>query len=111
MLHLELAQLPIKNVIAVRSILYLHNILGRPDNELVKRVYSAMQNDPLKGDWIHQVTKDMDEINLNLSDQEIQNYSKVDFKQLVKTKMRNHVFIELQNIKNRPYKSENYCTH
>jgi hypothetical protein len=99
MLYLELAQLPIKNVIAVRRILYLHNILGRPDNELVKRIYYAMKNDPLKGDWINQVTKDMDEINLHLSDQEIQSYSKVDFKQLVKTKMRNHVFSELQNIK------------
>ena len=58
MLYLETSQLPIKSVITSRRILYLHNILKRQDSELLKQVYNAMKESPLKEDWIHMVNKD-----------------------------------------------------
>ena len=85
-LYLELGQIPIKSVIAVRRILYLHNILKRHKSELIRRVYCAMKNNTTKGDWIELVENDMKEINLDLSDEEISQFLKQDFKSLINKK-------------------------
>ena len=99
MLFLETSQLPLKNIMASRRILYLHNILKRNEDELVKRVFYAMKNSPLKGDWSTIVFEDMELISLTLSEEEISQMSKTAFKTIVKTKMRRHVLDELNTIK------------
>ena len=99
MLFLETSQLPIKNIIASRRILYLQNILRRHEDELVRRVYCAMKNSPLKGDWSNTVNQDMETIGVTLSEEEISQMSKSAFKTILKSKMRQHVFDELNNIK------------
>ena len=99
MLFLETSQLPITNIIALRRILYLQNILIRRGDELVKRVYCAMKSSPLKGDWCSIVAQDMYNIGLNFSDEEIGRMSKTAFKTIVKKKMRQHVLDELNTIK------------
>ena len=71
MLYLETAQLPVKNQISVRRLLYLKTILDKHESELIRQVYCAMKEDPVKGDWIHLVKKDMREIYLNMSDEDI----------------------------------------
>ena len=43
--------------------------------------------------------EDMTKINLGLSDEEISQFTKIDFKVIVKTKMRKHVLDELNSIK------------
>ena len=43
-----------------------------------------MKEDPTKDDWIRLVLKDISDINLNLSDEQIGNLSKRDFKNIVK---------------------------
>ena len=83
-------------MIAVRRILYLHNILKRHETELIRRVYCAMKNETSNGDWIELVANDMKEINLDLSDEEISQFSKQDFKSLIKNRMRNIVFSDLE---------------
>ena len=50
MLYLETNVLPIKNVISARRVLYYHTIMKRNKNELIREVYSAMNDDPVKGD-------------------------------------------------------------
>ena len=89
MLYLETAQVPIKSVIVVRRLLYLQTLLHRHKNELTRQIYDAMKEEPLKDDWIHLVTKDMSDINLNLSDDQISKLSKSELKIIVKSKMRN----------------------
>ena len=45
---LYLETLPLKHVITCRRLLYLKTILKREDHELVKRIYRAQQENPLK---------------------------------------------------------------
>ena len=99
MLFLETSELPIENVIEIRRILYLQNILKRNEDELVRRVFCAMNNSPLKGDWSIQVYEDMRRIDICLNDEEISQMTKTDFKNIVKTKMRRHVLDDLNTIK------------
>ena len=80
-------------------ILYLHNILRRQDSELVKNIYIAMKESPLKDDWIHLVNKDKLDIDLNLSVKAISKLSKYQFKRIVKLKIRKFILNQLINIK------------
>ena len=61
-LYLETSTLSIKHVISVRRMLYLKTILSRHDDEVVKRVYNAIKERPLKGDWYFRVASDFEEI-------------------------------------------------
>ena len=99
MLYLETSQVPIKSVIIVRRLLYLQTILQRHESELTRQIYDAMKEEPLKDDWIHLVNKDMVDINLNLSDDQISKLSKREFKIIVKSKMRNFSYIEFERVK------------
>ena len=45
-----------------------------------------MREDPLRDDWIHLVQKDMKDIELTLSDNQIKAMSKSDFKKLFRKK-------------------------
>ena len=58
MLFLETSEIPVKHVRSVRRLMYLHTLLKRHDNEITKRVYKAMKEQPLKDDWI-QVNQDL----------------------------------------------------
>ena len=97
--YLQTSQLPILNVIAVRRILYLHNILRRHDEELIKRVCVAMKDLPVIRDWSNIVKEDMIKISLNLSNEDISMLPKYKFKVMVKKHVRKHVFSELETIK------------
>ena len=83
MLYLETAQLPVENIISVRRLLYLKTILNRHDTELIRQVYSAMKEDQIKGDWIHLVKKKIKEINLNMSNDDIEKIPTATFRQLI----------------------------
>ena len=80
-------------------ILYLDNILKKHESELIRRVYCAMKNKTTKRDWIELVENVMKEINLDLSDEEISQFSKQEFKSLIKNRMRNIVFSEFETKK------------
>ena len=69
MLFLETAELPIKHVITVRILWYLHTIPRRHKQEITYKIYKAMQEDPTKGDWIHLVKEDLESIDMSIEDE------------------------------------------
>ena len=84
MLYLETALLPVKSVISVRRLSYLHTILNRQEGELIKQIYTAMKDKPLKQDWITLVQKDMAKFQIDLTDENISQISYKDFKDIIK---------------------------
>ena len=76
MLYLETGAIPIKFIIKQRRLSYLHHILTRKDNELIKKVYMAQKRKSVNNDWVLTVKKDIDKIKLNLSDEEIAKFKK-----------------------------------
>ena len=74
-------------------------MLRRQDSELVKNIYIATKENPLKNDWIHLVNNDKLDIDLNLSDEAISKLSKYQFKRIVKLKIRKFTLNQLINIK------------
>ena len=50
------------------------------EDQLVRRIYSAMIESPVKGDWIVMLKDDMSSLNVTLSDEDISAMGKTDLK-------------------------------
>ena len=81
--YLESGLVPIRFVVMKRRIMYLHHILHRPETEMIRKVYEVQKHVQTKNDWFGLVHKDMNYLNINLSDQKIMQLSKDRFKSLV----------------------------
>ena len=68
------------NIISSRRIMFLHNILRRNKEELVKRVYEAQKQIPTKGDFIELVKDDLLKICEAFNEDLIKNEAKNVFK-------------------------------
>ena len=97
MLYLETACIEVKDVIRSRRISYLHTILNRHPDEITNQIYTGMKNHPLKGDWIHLVNNDLDITYIDKNS--ITKFTKFQFKNIVKTKVRHSCFTKLEAMK------------
>ena len=99
-LFLEAGATPIRYLISCRRLLYLHTILHRSEEELIRRVYTAQKEDALPGDFFQLVQDDFKLIGKVFSDQYIQQSSRNSFKYEIKEKIRNSAFLYLKNLQN-----------
>ena len=67
-LYQETGAMSVKHVIAVRRMLYLKTILDREEHEITKKVYTAMKNKTLKGDWYNLVRADVEKNGMALNE-------------------------------------------
>ena len=95
-LYLETGAIPLKELISQRRLMYLHNILSKPPNELLRRVYDAQKKNPVKGDWTELVENDLVEFGINLNEECIEKMTKLEYKLLVKKKIYDNVFEKLK---------------
>ena len=82
-LYLETGSIPVRFVVIARRINFLHHILCEDKDSLLSRFFQAQCSEPIKGDWISTVKKDLENLNINLSFEEISKLSKQSFKTLV----------------------------
>ena len=99
MLHLETATVPIKYIIKSQRLSYLHNILNRKKSELISKIFYAQKRRPVKDDWAETIKKDIEDIELNLSEENIRLMKKGKFKNILKKKIHQAAFKDLQNKK------------
>ena len=104
MLYLETSSLPIPYIISSRRAIYLQTILKRSDQELTKKVYVAMKNDPNKGDWSELVWQDMQSMQINIQEKDITNMNETEYKKFIKSKIRSWAFKDLRLIQMRHMK-------
>ena len=51
-LYLETKSIPIRFIIASRRLMYMHTILQKNEEELVRKVFEAQKDDPISGDFV-----------------------------------------------------------
>ena len=78
---------------------YLQTILKRHKSELIRRVYFAMKNKPVKGDWIKLVERDFESINETIDEDQIENQTEKEYKKKIKDKVRQSAFRNFNEIK------------
>jgi hypothetical protein len=76
MLYLETGALKISHVIAVRRLLYLHNILKRHDDEIILKIYKDQLKSPSKGYWVTMLSDDMTKYDIKITDETVKLLSK-----------------------------------
>ena len=84
LLFLESGALPIDLIIQSRRIMFLHHILTRDNNALIKKFFLAQERNPTRGDWSILVKKDLEEFGMNMTNEEIAACPKTSFKIKVK---------------------------
>ena len=87
-LYLETASIPVNDVISGRRMNYLHTLLSRSENELTRKVYTAMKENPSPGDWCELVGKDKENLKLHMDDEHIIQTNAKDYKDMVKELVR-----------------------
>ena len=87
-LYLETGSLPIKFIIASRRMMYLHSILQKNTEELVRRVYDVQKEDSSPGDFVELIKEDKALLNLSMPDEEIKQLKKSNFKSIIRNKIK-----------------------
>ena len=87
-LYLELGQHPARFEIQKRRLLYLKYILEQSEESLLKKLYNLQKRFPSRGDWASTCQDDLRKLEINLSEQEIQEMTKYKFKNLIKEKIK-----------------------
>ena len=95
-LYLETATLPVDKIISMRRMIYLQTILQREEGELIRKIFLEMRSDPEKDDWCELVKSDFENINLKMSDLQIQDMNPTQYKSLIKKTIREATFLELK---------------
>ena len=80
---LELGLVPVTFVIMGNRLKYLNTILRENTNSMLRQVYDEQKADSCKGDFVDQVSKDMKELNINLTEKEIGSITKYVWKDFV----------------------------
>ena len=70
-MYLELGLIPISIIIKARRVKYLHYLVQLNENEMLSKVFNTQWKFPTKDDWTTQVQKDLTDLNINLSIEEI----------------------------------------
>ena len=91
-LYLELGATPIKFLLMIRRINYLHHILMQEEGSMLYEVLMAQIEAPVKGDWVHLVRQDIQNLNLNMTFEDIATFSKQQLKAILKEAVKREAF-------------------
>ena len=97
-LYLETGCVPIRFILKSRRLNFLHYILSDKEDSLLSNVFRAQCGNPVKGDWVHTIKKDLEELEINLSFEEIKANTKEQFKRVVKEHVNEKAFEYLKNL-------------
>ena len=89
--------------------MYYQNILKKQPSELVRRVFNAQKMNSVKGDWTKLVERYLQEYDIQINEKCVENMSKMEFKTIVKNKIRDKVFSKLKQQQEDHTKINNIC--
>ena len=108
-LYLETSAKPLTYIISSRRLMYLHHIVQKEENELIKRVFKAQNENPTKVDFCELVKADMDMIGQTYDENILAGYSKSQFKIIIKKLLNEEFFKYLKSMQVKHKKDKRYC--
>ena len=85
-LYLELGCIPLGITIKSRRLNYLHHLITRAEEEMIKKTFTTQWNNPTRGDWSEQVRDDLNTFGMSDDLDWIKAKSKSSFKNIIKSK-------------------------
>ena len=74
--YLETGKLPLRYILKSRRLMYWWHIEKLREEKMLSKFLKAQKNNPVRNDWILQVTKDKEEFNIDIDDTELKKMSK-----------------------------------
>ena len=91
-MSLELGVVPVKFVLMAKRTNMLHYILNENTNSTMRQVFEELKIDSRKGDSCSLVQKDLKDLDIDVNETAIENYSKSQWKIIVKNAVRKSAF-------------------
>ena len=85
-MYLELGIIPVKYVLMKKRMQFLHYILNENIDSMIVQVYNALKEDHRKCNFIQLTNKDREDLEIELSDEDIKYTPKSTWKKYVKEK-------------------------
>ena len=114
MIFLELGIIPVSFLLMQKRLSFLQYIVQEPEQSLIHSVFKAMILNPLKNDWIELVRKDLKDLDIKLTFEDIKNTSKEKFKAFLKEKAFEHLstlkekHTKMKDLKYNKFKMQKY---
>ena len=86
MLYLELGCIPFREIIRKRRLSFLYYILHERKDSMIYRFFKTQNKNRTSKDWITTILKDLDEIKMNVTFEEIEIMKKMKYLKMVKIK-------------------------
>ena len=97
--HLELGLLPINCILKARRVNYLHYIARCKNDEMLKKFYKAMKENPSQDDWSETVSEDLCDLNIKEDLEYMREMSEERFKKMVKLSVCEYALDQLNEEK------------
>ena len=97
MKYLELGAIPIRFLIMKRKILFLQYILKQDKKSMMYNILKAIQDKPMKNDFVSTCKKYMETLKINSSFKEIEKMSKFQLRRILMEKIKNEALAYLRN--------------
>ena len=91
-MFLELGIIPVKYVIMYKRRIFLYDILQENKTSTLRQVYNVLKSESRKGDFEYLVKKDLNKIQIEISEEEIKHYSKEQWRYFVKKNVTDLAF-------------------
>ena len=106
-LYLESGNIPIRFILMSRRLNFLHYILNEEEDSLLRRFFEAQISNPVKGDWVVTVKKDLEDLGINQTFLEFAQMSKTHAKKMIREKVEIAAFNYLSELKSTHSKARN----
>ena len=91
-MHLELGFLPVRFVIMKKRLNFLRYILNESVDSMIRKVFDTLKTDSRKGDFVDLVNQDIKDNDIDLTETDIKNMSKLQWKKYVNMKVKETAF-------------------
>ena len=107
-LYFSVGHIPARFEIQKMRLLFLQYILQQDEESLLKRFFLLQLELPTKGDWASTCLKDLKELKIDLSLEDIKKISENKFRKLLKVRSRENAFIYLKGKQGTKGKENNH---
>ena len=98
-MYLELGCVPYRDLIQKRRLMFLFYILKQDPHSIINRFFESQKNHETSKDWVSTVRRDLREIQIDLSFEEIKLLKKQEFKKIIKQKIETNAKKKLEEKK------------
>ena len=98
--------MPINYILKSRRLNFLWYLLNEKDDSMLKEFFRAQCESPVKGDWVLTVLDDLRELGIQKSFDDICEMTKISFKKIVKSKVKEKALLFLKDLQKSHSKSK-----